>query len=73
MQGSHLALVNFLWGHLYPRGAAPPRAAALLPEVQSGRCVTKLRVLHKALGQRRRSQVVGQFLLELEQVLIECN
>ncbi len=73
LHGCQLAQVYLMLGDLDATVAAARSAAALLPEVQSGRCVTKLRVLHKALGQRRRSRVVGQFLPELEQVLIECN
>ncbi|RJO77670.1 hypothetical protein D5S18_08025 [Nocardia panacis] len=69
LHGCQLAQVHLMLGDLDGVVAAARRATTMLGDVQSGRCVTKLRGLHRDLLQRRRSRVVCEFLPELEHIL----
>ncbi|MBC7303192.1 hypothetical protein [Nocardia salmonicida] len=69
LHGCQLAQAHLLLKDLDGVVAAARVATTLVPAVQSRRCATKLRGLHKSLKQRSRSRVVAEFLPELEHAL----
>ncbi|WP_433194504.1 hypothetical protein ACQP1G_38005 [Nocardia sp. CA-107356] len=73
LHGCQLTHVHLMLRDYDGAVAAARGAAALLPSVQSGRCVAKLRTLHKAFARRRRSAVVAEFLPDLEETLQACT